>query len=432
MFVVSKKLVSQTQEFPSTSGVYLMKNADEEIIYVGKAVDLRKRVSSYFRKRKIVSKTDFLVEKIHDIDYIATESEAEALILEASLIKKYQPYYNVSLRDDKTYPYIEISAEEFPRVALVRPQQKRGQPPIFARGLGSRALSPILYGPYTSVTLIREALDIIRRIFPFRTCDPLPDKECLYFHIGLCEAPCIGKQSKRDYKKTIRNIQIILEGEKDRLYKNLTEEMEKMSQQKRFEQAAKVRDQLRAVGALYSGTKDVNYFKEAEQLQRALNLLVLPKRIETFDISNIMGQHSAGSMVSFFNGRPDKNQYRRFKIKTVEGIDDFQMMAEIVCRRYTRLKKENRLMPDLILVDGGKGQLSAAHEQLCRLELSIPVISLAKREEEVFCVGRRNPVILQKNSLGLRLLQRCRDEAHRFAISYHRKLRNNKVFEKSL
>lgn len=412
---MSKNLFQKTKELPTTSGVYLMKDAQGQVIYVGKAVDLRKRVQSYFRPRKTVSKTDFLVDKIAKIDYMMTESEAEALILEASLIKNYQPYYNVSLRDDKTYPYIEITGDKFPRIALVRPR-------MFNK-------ASIYYGPYTGVTLIREAIDIIRRIFPFRTCDPFPNKECLYYHIGLCEAPCIGHQTKRDYLKNIRNIKIILEGKKERLLKKLTREMEKCSQRKDFEEAAKLRDQLRAIGALYSGTKDVNYFKEAEQLMRSLHLADLPKRIETFDISNIMGQQSVGSMVSFFNGEPDKNNYRRFKIKTVRGIDDFQMIAEVVHRRYSRLKKEGRLMPDLILIDGGKGQLSAALHELTALGLNLPVISLAKREEEIFIPGRRSPIILQKNSLGLKLLQRCRDEAHRFAISYHRKLRAKETFE---
>jgi excinuclease ABC subunit C len=203
--------------------------------------------------------------------------------------------------------------------------------------------------------------------------------------------------------------------------------MESLSMQQRYEEAAKVRDQLRAIGALYSGSKDVNYFKEAEQLQRALSLPRSPQRIETFDISNIMGTNAVGSMVSFFNGRPDKNNYRRFKIKTVEGIDDFRMIAEVVRRRYKRLKEEGAMFPDLIMIDGGKGQLSAAEDELKRLEVDIPLISLAKREEEVFLPGRRSSVKLPKDSLGLQLLQRCRDEAHRFAVSYHRKLRSKEI-----
>lgn len=410
------EIADKAASLPSASGVYLMKDSAGIVIYAGKAVDLRKRVRSYFLRRRTVSKTDFLVEKIADIDYIQTESEAEALLLEASLIKKYQPFYNVSLRDDKTYPYIEVTKEEFPRVALVRPRE-------FNKG-------SVYYGPYTGVALIREALDIIRRIFPFRTCDPFPDKECLYYHIGLCGAPCIQKQTRQDYLKTIRRIQLILDGKKDILLRKLTQEMEESSRRRDFERAAGLRDQLRAIGALYSGTKDVNFFKEAEQLKRAFNLPDLPKRIETFDISHTMGRQSVGSMVSFFNGRPDKNHYRRFRIKTVDGIDDVRMIAEVVRRRYSRLKAEQRLLPDLILIDGGKGQLSAACRELKSLDLDIPVVSLAKREEEVFLPGKRNPVVLPKNSLGLKLLQRCRDEAHRFAVSYHRILRGKKAIER--
>jgi len=185
---------------------------------------------------------------------------------------------------------------------------------------------------------------------------------------------------------------------------------------------------MRAIGALYSATRDINYFKEAEKLERALNLPKAPARIECFDISNIMGNQSVGSMVSFLNGKPDKNNYRRFKIREVEGIDDFKMMAEVVRRRYTRLKKEGLIFPDLIIVDGGKGQLSAAVEELKTLEIEIPIISLAKREEEVFMPNKRNSIILDKDSLGLRLLQRVRDEAHRFALKYHRLLRGKNTF----
>jgi excinuclease ABC subunit C len=404
-----EQIADKISALPNTSGVYLMKDAGGRVIYVGKAVDLRKRVQSYFRKRKVISKTDFLVEKICDIEHICTDSEAEALILEAALIKEYQPNYNVELRDDKSYPYIEITDEEFPRIALVRPVERNP--------------ASLYYGPYTNPRLIREALSILRRIFMFRTCDPFPDKECLDYHMGLCGAPCIQHQDRREYAKAVRHIRMILEGKKDDLYKTLAKDMERLAARQNYEQAAKVRDQLRALGALFSGTQDINYFKEAEQLQRVLDLPRAPQRMETFDISNIMGQFSVGSMVSFFNGKPDKANYRRFKIKTVDGIDDFQMMAEVVRRRYSRLKKENRLFPDLIIVDGGKGQLSAACEELRALGIEVPIIGLAKREEEVFVPGKRQAVVLPRQSLALRLLQRCRDEAHRFAVNYHRTLR---------
>ena len=409
---------------PLSSGVYLMKDAGGRVIYVGKAVSLRKRVQSYFRpSRGVSSKTDVLVNEIRAIDHIETSSEAEALLLEASLIKKYQPKYNVELKDDKSYPYIEITGEPFPRISLIRRI-------AFERGQARDAKGAVYYGPYVSAGLIREALTIIRRIFHFRACDPFPREACLDYHIGLCDAPCIGNISKKDYARNIRNARLILGGEKDVLYKNLKVEMEDMSRKREFEQAARTRDQIRAIGALYSGTRDINYFKEAEQLQRALNLPRLPERVETFDISNIMGNQSVGSMASFFNGKPDKSNYRRFRIREVEGIDDFQMLAEVIRRRYSRLKREGLIFPDLIIVDGGKGQLSAAVAALTSLEVQIPIAAIAKRQEEIFLPGKRNPVRLAQDSLALQLVQRMRDEAHRFAISYHRQLRTKKMFGK--
>jgi len=410
-------LKEKIKSLPLTSGVYLMKNSAGKVIYVGKAVSLKRRVQSYFRKNPVISKVDYLVAEIADLDWIITQSEAEALILEASLIKNFQPKFNVDLRDDKTYPFIEVTGDPFPGIFVVRPSMKSP---------ASR-----YYGPYVNPRLIREALTFIRRIFHFRTCDPFSDKPCLDYHIGLCDAPCGGKISRQDYAAMIRHVCQILDGEKNELFRDLEKEMERLSQSRRFEQAAKVRDQVYALGALYSGTQELNFYKEAEQLQRVLGLPKRPDRIEAFDISNIMGQHSVGSMVSFLNGKPDKSNYRKFRIKNVEGIDDFKMMAEVVRRRYTRLKAERRRFPDLILIDGGKGQLSAARAELAALDLEIPLASLAKREEEIFLPGKRKAVILPKDSLGLMLLQRIRDEAHRFAVAYHRTLRGKKVFLKN-
>lgn len=410
-------LGEKVKTLPLTSGVYLMKDKAGAVIYVGKANSLRKRVQSYFRGRKTMSKTDILVENIADIDYIETASEAEALILEASLVKQYDPKFNVELRDDKSFPLIQITDDEFPRISVERPNRRK--------------IGYTYYGPYINPGLIREALALLRKIFHFRTCDPFPEKECLDFHIGLCDAPCIKKITKSEYARNVKIIKLILEGRKDDLYKKLRKEMEDHAAAKRFEQAAKVRDQLRAIGALYSGTRDINYYKEAEQLQRALNLPRLPNRIETFDISNIMGNQAVGSMVSFLNGKPDKSNYRRFKIKEVEGIDDFKMMAEIVKRRYRRLKSEGKLFPDLIVIDGGKGQLSAARAELIKIGIDIPMAALAKKEEEIYVPNKKNPVKLALDSLGLKLLQRTRDEAHRFALNYHRHLRGKNVFTKN-
>ncbi len=407
------------KHLPLSSGVYLMKDADDNVIYVGKAICLRKRVQSYFRKSQgAFSKTDALVAAIKKVDWILTTSEAEALLLEASLIKKYHPKYNVELRDDKSYPSILITDEPYPRVEVVRPSRRK-----------SSQESGRLFGPYVNAKLIREALIIVRRIFHYRSCRVMPKTPCLDHHIGLCDAPCVKKISRKEYQGIIRHVGLILEGSKDALYRSLRLEMEAYVKEKEFEKAAILRDQIRAVGALYSGTKDINYYKEAEQLKLVLGLARVPERIEAFDISNTMGNQAVGSMVSFFNGSPDKSNYRRFRIREVDGIDDFQMIAEVVRRRYQRLKKEGVLFPDLILVDGGKGQLSAAKKELDKLDVNVALISIAKREEEVFLPGRRGAFVLGQNSLGLKLLQRIRDEAHRFAIGYHRSLRSKKVFD---
>ncbi|VAW11363.1 Excinuclease ABC subunit C [hydrothermal vent metagenome] len=409
------ELQDSIKNLPVTSGVYLMKSSTGKVIYVGKAINIKKRVQSYFRKTKgAVSKTDLLVSEIKSIDCLETASEAGALILEASLIKQYAPKYNIELRDDKSYPYIEVTADEYPKISIQRPHRKKK--------------NAHYYGPYVNPGLIREALILLRKIFPFRTCDPFPKKECLDCHIGLCDAPCIKKITKRNYQRNIKNVCLILEGKKDLLYRRLRSEMENAAKTQCYEQAAKARDQLRAIGALYSGTKDINYYKEAEQLKRALNLKRTPQRIETFDISNTFGNQAVGSMVSFLAGKPDKKNYRKFKIKEVQGIDDFRMMAEVVKRRYRRLRNEGKTFPDLIVIDGGKGQLSAAYHELKVLNIEIPIISLAKREEEIFLPGKKNSIVLSKSSLGLNLLMRSRDEAHRFAVTYHRTLRKKKAF----
>jgi len=415
---MTEQLRDKISSLPLTSGVYLMKDAGGKIIYIGKAVNLRRRVQSYFRATTQGPKTDLLVGNIADIDVIRTHSEAEALILEAALVKDHLPKYNIDLKDAKSYPYIEITADKFPLVSVVRfvkdAQKKKGA---------------TYFGPYVDAKLIRAALVLIRKIFPFRSCVSLPAKACLYYNIDLCDAPCIGKISVQDYRRTIHSISLILEGRKDDLYRELRNEMERLSQAKDFEQAANVRDQLRAIGALYASSPDANYFKEVEQLQRALGLPRPPERVECIDISTTMGERAVGSLVAFLNGKPDKSHYRRFRIKEVEGMDDFKMVAEVVRRRYGRLKREGMAYPDLIVIDGGKGQLASAYAELKKLDVDIPLISLAKREEEVFLPGKRYAVLLSKDSLGLKLLQRVRDEAHRFAIAYHRKLRDKKFYE---
>lgn len=416
---MTSTLKDKISALPTTSGVYLMKDAGGHIIYVGKAVNLRSRVRSYFRGRALDPKTSVLVGNIADLEFLPTHSEAEALILEAALIKEHLPRYNVDLKDGKTYPYIQITNDVFPRVAVVRLNK------FDQKVKGCR-----YFGPYVDAALVREALAIVRRIFPFCSCHPLPRKPCLYHSIGLCPAPCIKAITAQDYRRNITSIALILSGEKDDLYRKLKNDMEELSRAQEFEKAAKVRDQMQAVGALYSSSPDVNYFKEAEQLERALALPRRPERIECIDISHTFGEGSVGSLVSFHNGKPDRSNYRRFRIRETVGIDDFGMIAEVVRRRYGRLKREGRPYPDLVVIDGGKGQLVAACDELSELKIEIPVISLAKREEEVFSPAKRSAIRLSRDSLALKLLQRVRDEAHRFALSYHRLVRGKRVFEK--
>ncbi len=419
--MVSKEILNR---LPLFSGVYLMKNDKGKVIYTGKAVCLRKRVQSYFRRQKQSDpRLDQLVRETVDIETVKTHSEAEALILEAGLIKKYKPKYNIDLKDDKSYPLVEITQENFPLIRVVRPNEEKRKK-LFAGSKKSR-----YYGPYVGAHLLREALSVIRKIFPFRTCAVMKKRLCLDYHIDLCPGCCAGKISQKDYMKNVKRIRMILEGRLDILYHRLKQDMEKSAAGKNFEQAAKIRDQMLAVGSLYSGSAEINPFKEAEQLQRYCRLSREPERIEAFDISNLMGSQAVGSMVSFLNGRPDKKNYRRFRIRTVGGIDDCKMIAEVIRRRYARLKNEGLPYPDLILIDGGKGQLAGAFDELKRLDLDIPVLSLAKREEEVFLPRRRFPLRLPEDSLASLLLRRIRDEAHRFAISYHRRLRRKEALD---
>lgn len=403
------------KSIPDSCGVYLMEDKDGKVIYIGKAISLKKRVGSYFKKSQISSKQDALIKQVKDIDYIPTVSEIEALLLEADLIKRFKPKYNVSLRDDKTFPFIKITKEKFPAVSICRPKNKD---------------NALCFGPYTDSQAIRELIKKIRKIFPFRSCQKMPKKACLNFHIGLCQAPCIGKINNKDYAQNIRNIFLILKGKQGSLLKILQDEIKIESDKRNFEEAAKLRDQMLALGSIYLGGYVNNFLEEARQLAQILGLKKLPFRIEAFDVSNIFGKEAVGSMVSFWRGLPDKNNYRRFRIKESQGqIDDYKMLAEITRRRYARLKNEGLRFPDLILIDGGKGQISVVKNELDRLNLDLPLIGIAKSEEKIFSFNKRNPIKLPLNSPALRLVMRIRDEAHRFAISYHHLLRRKKTFE---
>ena len=273
-------------------------------------------------------------------------------------------------------------------------------------------------------------MKIIRRYFPYRSCKELPAKACIYYRIGLSPAPCIGKISRREYARTIKNITMLLGGRAEALMKKLIRQMKQRSRAQRYEEAAQIRDQITALGALGETHAGPGNQEELEELKKLLHLEKLPQRIEAFDISNIRGQEATGSMVSFYRGIPDKNNYRRFKIKTVRGIDDYQMLAEVVHRRYRRLKEENLPLPDLILIDGGRGHLSTAQQELKELRLEIPLVSIAKEEENLYVADRAQPLRSTQDAAALNLIRRVRDEAHRFAISYHHVLRRKKLIGK--
>ncbi len=546
-----KHIEEQLKLLPDSPGVYLMKDEFDDIIYVGKAKSLRNRVRSYFRKGNHTYKTKVLVSHIRDFDYIVTDTEVEAYILEANLINKYQPVFNIRLKDDKTYPYIKVTLnEDFPRILKTR----------IVKNDGAK-----YYGPFTNVENLHRIIDVLKDVYKLRTCRKdlkagKPEKRpCLNYHIGKCLGPCIGAISPEEYRARVQEACQYLSGHQGDLLKKLEEEMYQAAEERNFERAAHLRDSIKALKSLTEqqkvmydkninqdviavvigedgqscvqlliirngsligqeyyimegteeeGEKDIldsflpQYYERAleipdeillsteiermdllqdllrrkkgrkvtvsipvigekrklvemaynngvESLKREavrekykrsrttdavvklgeiLELEKPPVYIEGFDISNIQGTDPVASMVVFKDGQPAKDNYRRYKIKTVEGPNDYAMMKEVVERRYRRVLEEERPLPDLILIDGGKGQLRAAYEVLEELEIShIPIIGLAERNEEVFLPGRSEPVIIPKNSPALHLLQRVRDEAHRFALNYHRKLRSRRL-----
>jgi len=396
---------------PQTPGVYLFKDAAGKFIYIGKAKSLKKRVQSYFG-RELAARTMAMVSKIADIEYRLAPTEAMALLLEASLVRQHMPKYNVMLRDDKGFPFIKITNEDFPRICIVRKREADG-----ARYLGR----------YTSAKLLREVLKILRRYFPYRSCKELPRKSCIYYRLGLSPAPCIGKITKEKYAETIDNICLILEGKTEILIKRLTREMESRSKAREYEEAAKIRDQIAALTSLGKARAGVSPKDELGDLQHLLGLKREPLRIEAFDISNISGKEATGSMVSFYKAMPDKNNYRRFRIKTVGRIDDYGMLGEVVRRRYRRVIEEKLPYPDLILIDGGKGHLQKAEKQLKELGLAIPIASIAKEFEHIYAQGMPRPIKLAFDTPALNVLRRIRDEAHRFAVAYHHVLRRKKI-----
>jgi excinuclease ABC subunit C len=536
-----------------------MKNVRGDVIYVGKAAALRNRVRSYFQERGHSDpKTRELVSHITDFDVIRTDTESEALILENELIKRYQPIYNVRLKDNKTYPYICITNEEWPRVISTRRIIRDG----------SR-----YYGPYTSAGSVHKTLDLLNRLFPYRVCDikitgdaPRP---CLYYHMGRCLGPCISATTREEYDRAIEGVALFLEGRGEELIPAMQARMEELAENLEFERAAKIRDELGAIEHVLERQKIVTgkgddadviavaqsaggdavvqvafirngkilgsehffmsgariedepgqimssfvtqFYEDAAvvppelvlehglpdedllsdwladrrggrvrltvpkrgdkrqlvemvaksavenleqnrlrwlndeqrmtaaltELSDELGLPALPRRIECFDISNLQGTNTVASMVVFEDGKPKKSDYRRFSVKTVEGIDDFASMREVVGRRFKRLASEPDTeawarQPDLVIIDGGKGQLNAALAALKEVGISVPTVGLAKENEEIFLPGQQTPVILDRDSQALYLVQRVRDEAHRFAVSFHRQKRQKTAIKSAL
>jgi excinuclease ABC subunit C len=546
-------VLEQLRRLPDSPGVYLMKDATGRILYIGKALSLKNRVSSYFGKGPLTLKTENMVAKVHEIDFVITGSEQEALILEMNLIKRYQPPYNVQwLRDDKTFPFLKISVnEEWPRVYLTRRVEEDGGR---------------YFGPFASADSVRQTLKVLKTMFPFRTCKKqitgTDKRACLEYHLNHCVAPCIGAVNHEEYIGAIKHVILFLEGRDDIVINQLKKQMEEAAESLGYEKAAIIRDQIKSINNVIEGqhiatmvkgeqdaiafaqdgdqalaqiffirngkligrenfvvknttdeepvqimtnfvkqfynsstyvprllllqyrvedlevikswlsgkrggTVDIeipkrglkkhlidnvlqNAMKGLEQLrikrltatidrqpallevQKELHLLRLPHRIEAYDISNIQGTSAVGSMVVMEDGKTRPSHYRRFRIKTVPGADDYAMLQEVLRRRFKRAAPDSgqeagetwRIMPDLLLIDGGKGQLNAAISVVRELKLEeIYLAGLAKEREELFIPGQAEPVRLPADSAGRLMLQHLRDEAHRFALGYHLKVR---------
>lgn len=404
------------KQLPDKPGIYLFKNDAGNVLYVGKAASLRKRVLSYFQPaRPLINRLAKLVQETKNLEWIVTGSEAEALLYEMSTIKELTPKYNVLLRDDKTFPVIKVTVEEpFPRLFV-----GRGNEP------GVKSI-----GPFTNATLLKQAFTAIRRVIPFRTCRTLPERACLDYYLKLCPAPCEERISQEKYRENLSQVYRLMEGQKAEVLKELKEKMQQASQERRYEDAARLRDQTAGLIQLAVRPRQFIPSEALADLQSLLRLPHLPRRIEAFDVSNIFGREPVGSMVTFLDGRPYKDGYRRFKIKSVPGIDDYAMMREIVRRRYE--KAAAAPLPDLVVIDGGKGHLNSALDVFRELRMDLAAVGIAKEYEELFLPGRREPVILPPTSQALHVVQRLRDEAHRFAIGYHRLLRGKHAFESVL
>jgi excinuclease ABC subunit C len=426
---------------PKTPGVYAFKKG-RQILYIGKAMNLRERVKNHLQQPGF--RAELFVNQAKKVGYIKTGSDIEALILEAKLIKKYKPRYNVVWRDDKNYFFVGITREDFPTVFITHQAKK-------SKGQESKIKIDYI-GPFVEGRALKQTLDVLRRIFPYRTCKPYSGKPCLWYQLGRCPGPCLlgsklakelpglEKTIKKESQRNIKNLKKFLEGRKTQVLKGLRKDMKTSSKIRDFEKAAKIRDQIFALervlehGRIFDwiepetlrgrrSPSSSTWEKIEKHLKKLLKIRMRVKRIEAYDVSNIQGQNATGSMVTFVRGRPDKNFYRRFKIRIEQKPNDVAMIKEILTRRFAHPEWGR---PDLILIDGGKPQLSAAINS----KLSIPnykkikIIALAKEKNELFIEGQKEPVLLKSMPREIfNLILQLRDEAHRFAIAYHRKLR---------
>ncbi len=422
-------------ELPDEPGVYFHKDAKGSILYIGKATSLRNRVGSYFSKAHD-NRIAEMVSKVRKIDYIITPTVIEALVLEANQIKKHKPPYNVMLRDDKSFLYLCITNEPYPKPLLLRGHdiEKFGVKPFDAE-LSERGKKKFLavYGPYTSGGSLRKALEYVRKFIPWSDCEP-PSvtgkaRPCFYRHIKKCPGVCTGEIDRKAYRAVIRDLMDFFDGKKERIIKRLRKEMEASAKLQRFEEAAILRNKLFALEHIQDialiSREDVElpYAKPVHD-----DVIDLEGRIEAYDISNISGTSAVGSMVVFEEGRPAKAKYRKFKIKTVEGPNDFAMMEEVLRRRLTRSKTHPKAwpLPEILVIDGGLGQIGKVYEVMKELGVRVPVIGIAKgfdRKQDRLMFDRTDTDVLAIAQRGKELFQRARDEAHRFAVKYHRELR---------
>ncbi|MCF7792103.1 MAG: excinuclease ABC subunit UvrC [Victivallales bacterium] len=423
-------------DIPAKPGVYIFRDRFRKVIYVGKARNLRKRMSQYFyrtRQKGSDLKLRSLINSIFSWEYFTVRNESESLILESRLIKKYAPYYNVLMRDDKRYYLLKINLNDnFPKLSLVR----------FEKNDGSE-----YFGPFPHGRVLKELISFLSGYFKIRQCNfynpgEKERKHCIDAHVKKCCEPCIGKVSRTEYLEKVQSLLSILNGRTDEIIDSLKNKMQKYAEKHSYEKAAEVRDIIQNINEVFREKNRSFKFTTLTQacpevslgeLRSVLDLKNMPRTIEAFDISNFGEMFGVAGLVTFTDGKPDKSKYKRFRIKTVEGINDFAMMAEVIKRHFTRKIEEDKKMPDLLMVDGGKGQLSTAIKTLVEIGAPpFPVIGLAKKYEEVFLPGKSEAVAVNKNSAALKLLQSIRDEAHRFAVSYNRKIRLRRISESIL